>query len=221
MNKKIGKMIVTMFGVGHIKYFPGTFASLITASIYYIFYTIKIDYFLLILINLFLFIYSVLMINNLEGECHPESYVLLTSYIKAIRNDYVVNEFWDRIILDEKKCSYLFQENNNFVFMDLETYEQLEVSSEIIGDQIHFLSDGMEVLVNSYESQVISIDLPETCEVEVIEADAVIKGQTVSSSYKPATIKNGIKIMVPGHIEVGTKIIIKPADGTYVEKSKL
>ena len=68
MNKKIGKMIVTMFGVGHIKYFPGTFASLITASIYYISYTIKINYFLLILINLFLFIYSVLMINNLEGE---------------------------------------------------------------------------------------------------------------------------------------------------------
>ena len=68
MNKKIGKMIVTMFGVGHIKYFPGTFASFITASIYYIFYTLKINYFLLILINLFLFIYSVLMINKLEGE---------------------------------------------------------------------------------------------------------------------------------------------------------
>ena len=68
MNKKIGKMIVTMFGVGHIKYFPGTFASLITALLYYIFYTIKINYFLLIFINLFLFIYSVWMINNLEGE---------------------------------------------------------------------------------------------------------------------------------------------------------
>ena len=68
MNKKIGKMIVTMFGVGHIKYFPGTFASLITASMYIILYTIKINYFLLIFINLFLFIYSVWMINNLEGE---------------------------------------------------------------------------------------------------------------------------------------------------------
>ena len=68
MNKKIGKMIVTMFGIGHIKYFPGTFASLITALRYYIFYTIKINYFLLIFINLFLFIYSVWMINNLEGE---------------------------------------------------------------------------------------------------------------------------------------------------------
>ena len=68
MNKKIGKMIVTMFGVGRIKYFPGTFASLITASMYYFFYTIKINYFLLIFINLFLFIYSVWMINNLEGE---------------------------------------------------------------------------------------------------------------------------------------------------------
>ena len=68
MNKKIGKMIVTMFGIGYIKFFPGTFASLITASMYYIFYTIKINYFLLIFINLFLFIYSVWMINNLEGE---------------------------------------------------------------------------------------------------------------------------------------------------------
>ena len=68
MNKKIGKLIVTMFGVGLIKYFPGTIASLITASIYYISYTIKINYFSLILINLFLFVYSVWMINNLEGE---------------------------------------------------------------------------------------------------------------------------------------------------------
>ena len=68
MNKKIGKMIVTMFGVGHIKYFPGTFASLITASIYYIFYTIKINYFLLLLFNFCLLIYSIWMINNLEGE---------------------------------------------------------------------------------------------------------------------------------------------------------
>ena len=73
--------------------------------------------------------------------------------------------------------------------MDLETYEQLEVSSDIIGDQKHFLSDGMEVLVNSYESQVILIDLPETCEVEVIEADAVIKGQTVSSSTSQLLLK--------------------------------
>ena len=68
MNKKIGKLIVTMFGIGLVKYFPGTFASFITASIYYFFYTIKLNYFLLILINLFLFIYSVWMINNLEGE---------------------------------------------------------------------------------------------------------------------------------------------------------
>ena len=148
--------------------------------------------------------------------------VMKTAYNKVNRRIYRdFGEIENLQGLDEKKCSYLFQENNNFVFMDLETYEQLEVSSDIIGDQSHFLSDGMEVLVNSYESQVISIDLPETCEVEVIEADAVIKGQTVSSSYKPATIKNGVKIMVPGHIEVGTKIIIKPADGTYVEKSKL
>ena len=130
------------------------------------------------------------------------------------------SETVDRIILDEKKCSFLFQENSSFVFMDLETFEQVEVNSNLIGEEKHFLSDGMEVLVNSYDNKIISIDLPETCEVEVVEADAVIKGQTVSSSYKPAITKNGVKIMVPGHIEVGSKIIIKPADGSYVEKSK-
>ena len=126
----------------------------------------------------------------------------------------------DRIILEEKKCSYLYEENDNFVFMDTNTYDQITVGSIIVGDQKHFLADGMEIIINFHESQIISIELPETCEVEVLEADAVIKGQTVSSSFKPALIKNNIKIMVPGHIEVGSKIIIKPSDGSYVEKSK-
>tara|TARA_B100001121_G_C18560886_1_gene560248 strand:- start:101 stop:667 length:567 start_codon:yes stop_codon:yes gene_type:complete len=139
---------------------------------------------------------------------------------RKLNDRFRSSENIDRIILDERKCSFLFQENNSFVFMDLETFEQLEVESNLIGNQKAFLSDGMEVLVNTYENQIISIDLPETCEVEIIEADAVIKGQTVSSSFKPALTKNGVKVMVPGHIEVGSKIIIKPADGSYVEKSK-
>ena len=78
----------------------------------------------------------------------------------------------------------------------------------------------MEVVINLYENQVLSIYLPETCEVEVLEADAVIKGQTVSSSFKPAIVNNNVRVMVPGHIEVGSRIIIRPEDGTYVEKAK-
>ena len=88
------------------------------------------------------------------------------SELKNVKDNRKLNDRFrstenvDRIILDEKKCSYLFQENNNYVFMDLDTYEQLEIDSNVIGDQKLFLSDGMEVLVNSYESQVISLPIP-------------------------------------------------------------
>ena len=104
--------------------------------------------------------------------------------------------------------------------MDTETYEQIEINQDIIGEQKVFLTDGMEITINKFEYDITSVILPETCEVEVIEADAVIKGQTVSSSYKPAIVNNNIKVMVPPHIEIGTKIIVRPIDGTYVEKSK-
>lgn len=131
------------------------------------------------------------------------------------------SETLERIILEEKKCSYLYAENSKFIFMDTETYDQIEIEEDIIGDQSSFLDDGMEVTINLYEKEVTSINLPETCEVEVLSADAVIKGQTVSSSFKPAIIKNNIKIMVPAHIESGSRIIVKPSDSSYVEKAKI
>ena len=131
------------------------------------------------------------------------------------------SETLERIILEEKKCSYLYAENSKFIFMDIETYDQIEIEEDIIGNQSSFLDDGMEVIINLYEKEVTSIDLPETCEVEVLSADAVIKGQTVSSSFKPAIIKNNIKIMVPVHIEIGSRIIVKPSDLSYVEKAKV
>ena len=91
----------------------------------------------------------------------------------------------------------------------------------MIGDQSAFLQDGMNVIINTYDEEPISVNMPDSCIEEVIEADAVIKGQTVSSSFKPAILSNGIKIMVPGHIEIGTKIVVRPADSTYIEKAKI
>ena len=90
----------------------------------------------------------------------------------------------------------------------------------MIGDQSAFLQDGMNVLINIYNDEPVSIIMPDSCVEEIIEADAVIKGQTVSSSFKPAILKNGVKVMVPGHIEVGTKIVVRPSDSTYIEKAK-
>ena len=126
----------------------------------------------------------------------------------------------ERVILEEKKAVFLYKNSENFIFMDNENYEQIEIEEVIIGDQKFFLTDGMEVTINLHENKVLSLNLPETCEVEVLEADAVIKGQTVSSSFKPAIVDNNVKIMVPGHIEVGARIIIRPEDATYVEKAK-
>ena len=95
------------------------------------------------------------------------------------------------------------------------------INTDMIGDQSAFLQDGMNVIINTYNEEPISVNMPDNCIEEVIEADAVIKGQTVSSSFKPAILSNGIKIMVPGHIEIGTKIVVRPSDSTYIEKAKI
>ena len=105
--------------------------------------------------------------------------------------------------------------------MNNETFEQISVNINMLGDESAFLQDGMKVIINLYDDDPVSIIMPDSCVEEIIEADAVIKGQTVSSSFKPAILKNGIKVMVPGHIEVGTKIVVRPQDGTYIEKAKI
>ena len=127
----------------------------------------------------------------------------------------------EKVILDETPHVFLYKENENLIFMNNETFEQISINSDLIGVQSAFLQDGMSVTINLYNNRPVSVIMPENCIEEVIEADAVIKGQTASSSFKPAILKNGLKIMVPGHIEVGTKIVVRPIDCTYVEKAKI
>jgi len=90
----------------------------------------------------------------------------------------------------------------------------------MIGDPAAFLQDGMEVKLQSYEESPISVELPDSVIMEITEADGVVKGQTASSSYKPALLENGERIMVPPHIGAGTKVVVATADGTYVERAK-
>ena len=101
-----------------------------------------------------------------------------------------------------------------------ETFEQFTISEDMIGEQAAFLQDGMSVTLMSHEGSPISVTLPEQVVVTVVEADAVVKGQTASSSYKPATVDNGQRVMVPPHIETGTRIVVKTEDATYVERAK-
>ncbi len=104
--------------------------------------------------------------------------------------------------------------------MHLETYEQVVVNGDIIGYPKAFLQEGMKVVIESHEGTPLNVQLPDSVIMEVSETEPVIKGQTASSSYKPAVLENGERVMVPPHIDAGTKIVVKTEDGSYVEKAK-
>ena len=146
--------------------------------------------------------------------------------IKSLKDGSKLNERFrssenvEKVILEETPYVFLYKENDSLIFMNNQTFEQISVNIDMIGDQAAFLQDGMNVIINIYNENPVSIIMPDNCIEEIVEADAVIKGQTVSSSFKPAILKNGVKVMVPGHIEVGTKVVVRPSDCTYVEKAK-
>lgn len=147
--------------------------------------------------------------------------------LKDIRDGTKLNERFrssdtvERVSLEQRDYQYLYSDGATFTFMDTETYEQLELSADMIGeDQVPYLQENMTVTIESYEDSPISVQLPATVILEVIEADAVIKGQTASSSYKPAKLSNGVRTLVPPHIEAGTRVVINTDDGSYVERAK-
>ncbi len=122
----------------------------------------------------------------------------------------------ERVHLDETNYQYLFADNDNVTFMNNQTYEQIAVDKNMLGDSVNFLTDGMEVTLVSYEGRVVSVDLPEEVTLEIAETEAVIRGQTASSSYKPAILSNGTRTAIPPFVEVGDRVIVKTSDGSYV-----
>lgn len=136
------------------------------------------------------------------------------------------NERWrtqdtvEKAQVDEIECSFLYAEGDNLMFMNSETFEQIAMPKDAAGDQAQFLQDGMAVVVELIEGQPVSLTLPQTVVMTVVEADPVVKGQTASSSYKPAVLDNGSRVMVPPHIASGTRIVVNTADGSYVERAK-
>jgi len=126
----------------------------------------------------------------------------------------------ERVILEEVPHVFLYKENNNLVFMNNNTFDQINIDENMIGEQSSFLQDGMMVMINIYNEEPVSVNMPDSCVLEVVETEAVIKGQTASSSFKPAILNNNVKVMVPGHIEVGSKIVVRPSDSSYIEKAK-
>ncbi len=126
----------------------------------------------------------------------------------------------ERARVDEEDFQFLYFEGDECHFMNTETYDQIIILKELIGEPASFLQDGMMCQVSMHEGKPLGVQLPDSVTMEIVEAEPVIKGQTATTSYKPAIVENGAKVMVPPHIDVGTRIVVKTADGTYVERAK-
>lgn len=125
----------------------------------------------------------------------------------------------ERVRLEQTDYQFLYESDDMLVFMDTESYEQIELQAEFVGDRADFLQDGMNVVVETHEGKPIGIRLPDQVTLEVNETEAVVKGQTAASSNKPAICDNGVRVMVPPFIEIGDKIIVDTNEVTYLKRA--
>ena len=129
------------------------------------------------------------------------------------------SESVEKVRLEQKDYQFLYEEGENLVFMDTESYEQLELQKDFVGDRAAFLQDGMMVMVELYEEKPIGISLPDQVTLMVAEADPVVKGQTAASSYKPAILENGVRCLVPPFISSGERIIVDTNEVAYLRRA--
>lgn len=168
-------------------------------------------------------LYVVLTAENL----HPGKGTPVTQVdMRRISDGVKVSERWrtteqvERAHVEEKEYDFLYQDGEGYHFMQPETYDQVTVSEDVVGDAAVYLSDGLRVWLSLHEESAIAITLPQKITVEITETEPVLKGQTASASYKPAMTDNGLRVMVPPHIGVGTRVVINTEDNTYAERAK-
>jgi elongation factor P len=168
-------------------------------------------------------LYAVLSATNF----HPGKGTPTTSVdMRRISDGVKVSERWkttdqvEKASVDEREYDFLYEDGEGFHFMEPETYEQVTVHPDVVGDGKVFLTDGIKVFLKTFEGVAIAIELPQKVVVEITETEPVVKGQTASSSYKPALTSNGIRVMVPPHIGAGTRIVINTDDLSYQERAK-
>lgn len=129
------------------------------------------------------------------------------------------SETVERVRLEQKDHTYLYAEGDMLVFMDAESYEQINISKDLIGERVAFLQDGMQVIVESHEGRPIGVQMPEHVTLEITETEPTVKGQTASSSYKPSIVDNGLRIMVPPYMSAGEKIVVNTQTLEYVKRA--
>ncbi len=133
---------------------------------------------------------------------------------------YKTTEQVERAFVEDREHTYLYQDGEDYIFMNPDTYDQITVPKDVVGDQAAYLQEGMACMLSVFEGQAVAIELPQRVVLEVVDTEPTVKGQTASSSYKPAMLSNGVRTMVPPHIATGTRVVIMTADGSYVERAK-
>ena len=133
---------------------------------------------------------------------------------------YKTTEQVERAFVEDSNFSYLYQDSDGYTFMNQESYDQVIVPDEVLGTQAVYLQEGMVCVVSMFNAAPVGIQLPARVTLEIVETEPAMKGQTASSSYKPAKLSNGARIMVPPHIQTGTRVVVQTEDGSYVERAK-
>jgi elongation factor P len=168
-------------------------------------------------------LYVVLTAQNIHpGKGTPVTQVDMRRISDGVKvsERYRTTEQVERAFVEDREHSFLYQDGEGYHFMNPESYEQVPVPEDILGDQAVYLQEGMVVKLSMHNGLPIAIELPPRVTLEIMETEPVVKGQTASSSYKPAKLSNGARTMVPPHIQAGTRVVIQTEDGSYVERAK-
>jgi elongation factor P len=168
-------------------------------------------------------LYVILTAENIHpGKGTPVTQIDMRRISDGVKvaQRYKTTEQVDRAYVEDREHQYLYQDGDGFHFMQTETYDQVTLPADIIGDQAAYLQPEMKVTLSVHEGVAVAIQLPQKAVLEVVDTEPSVKGQTASSSYKPAMLSNGIRTMVPPFVGTGTKIVVMTADGSYVERAK-
>ncbi|HEY9217228.1 MAG TPA: elongation factor P [Phenylobacterium sp.] len=145
--------------------------------------------------------------------------------LKNVLDGRKLNERWrssdtvDRVTLEQRPYSYLYESGEMLVFMNQDSYEQIELHKDFVGDGVQYLQDGMVVTLEFHEDRPIGIELPDQVVLTVVETEPTVKGQTASSSYKPAKADNGMRVMIPPYMSAGERIVVETATGEYLRRA--
>ena len=157
------------------------------------------------------------------GKGTPTTTIVMRRIVDGVKTTetYKTTDALEKAFVEEVKHTYLFDNGDaGLVVMNPVTYEQVYLSKDMVGDQIAYLQPEMEVHLTMHDGQALSIELPPRITAKIETTEPVVKGQTASSSYKPAMLDIGVRTMVPPHIEAGTRIVVSTEDGSYVERAK-